>query len=123
MVNLPIGAISLLVADTAPSVQEPLPGWAQYGILGLIIISWLTGFIVRGKDRDQAIKERDEERKRTDAAEAASKSLMMEKIFPALTAYQLALQNVNDVMVPTMERMADRLDSMEKRLNSDRQVG
>jgi hypothetical protein len=111
------------VAANGPSVAEPLPGWAQYGLLGLIVIAWLTGQVVRGKLYDQAIEDRNAERKRTDDAEAASKTLMMEKVFPALTAYQLALQNTNDVILPALDRLVDRLDALEREAASEHRRG
>lgn len=103
------------IVGAVDSNDSLLPGWAEGGIAIAAIIAFLTDRVKTGSDYKQVLKERDEERARTEAAEAAAKSVLIDKVFPALTDTQLALQNVNDVVIPELRSIVDRLDALDRK--------
>ena len=113
-VFLAVLTVSQLAGAVDPS-DSLLPGWAEGGIAVAAIVAFLTDKVKTGADYKRVVAERDGERARTEAAEAAAKSVLIDKVFPALTDTQLALQNVNDVMIPELKAIVDRLDAMERR--------
>ena len=115
------GTIFLAVLTTSRFIgavdpnDSLLPGWAEGGIAIAAIIAFLTDKVKTGSDYKQVVKERDEERVRTENAEAAAKSVLIDKVFPALTDTQLALRNVNDIVIPELRAIVGRLDALERK--------
>ena len=115
MVILPIGMVfagALLAAEVGGG--SFLPGWAEGGLALVIIVAYSTDKVVTGRKYEQAIKERDEERARTEKAEAIAKELLTDQVFPALTETQITLRTVSDRVLPLLERVMGRLDELER---------
>ena len=111
---------SAILADGvlgAISNESLLPGWAEGGILLAALVAFLTDKIKTGTAYNQAIKERDAERKRTEEAEMIAKDLLTEKVFPALIETQLVLRNVSDAVLPAIEKINARIDELDKFLD------
>lgn len=52
-------AISAALAQTTPGVPPEVGQWLQFGVVGLVVIGFLTGKIRRGADYDQLRTEND----------------------------------------------------------------
>lgn len=111
---LAVAATSSLLGAVDPN-DSLLPGWAEGGIAIAAIVAFLTDRVKTGADYKRVVGERDAERARTEVAEAAAKSVLIDKVFPALTDTQLALQNVNDVVIPELRAIVDRLDALDRK--------
>lgn len=84
-----------------------LPGWAELGIGGGFLLLFLADKIVTGAKYNQVVKERDEERHRTEVAE----SKLEEKFLPALLETQMTLRLVNDQVLPLMKDLREELEA------------
>ena len=109
MVTRLIGIVSstgLIGNSFLAAIDDPLlPGWGQLGLAGLLILAFFTDKLVTGQKYNQAIKERDDERARTERAE----SKLEEKFLPALLETQLTLRTVNDQTLPILSEIRDLL--------------
>ena len=104
-----ISSTTLFGDRLVAAIDDPLlPGWGQLGLAGLLILAFFTDKIVTGNKYNQAIKERDEERARTEKAEQK----LEEKFLPALLETQLALRTVNDQTLPLLTEMREVINDL-----------
>lgn len=105
-----IGTLSLtglMGSNLLAAIDDPLlPGWGQLGVAGLALVAFYTDRVVTGNKYAQAIKERDDERARTEKAE----NKLEEKFLPALLDTQLALRTVNDQILPLLSDVREALN-------------
>lgn len=92
----------MTVAETAPSAGQFLDGWLQYGVLGLLVVAFILGWIVPGWYAKQLV----EENKRLSV-------LIEEKVLPMTATYGLTMDRASSAL----ERAADALNerSYERR--------
>lgn len=102
--------VGLLSNKLLASLDDPLlPGWGQLGLAGMLILAFFTDKIVTGAKYNQVVKERDEERARTQKAE----DKLEEKFLPALLETQLALRTVNDQTLPLLNETREMLNELK----------
>lgn len=101
-----LSSVGLVGNGLLAAIDDPLlPGWGQLGLAGLLILAFYTDNVVTGKKYNQVVKERDEERARTEKAE----SKLEEKFLPALLETQLTLRTVNDQTPPMLVEVRELL--------------
>lgn len=93
----------------ATGTDPLLPAWGQLGVLGLLVLAFFTDQIVTGRKYAQVVKERDEERKRTEAAEKK----LEEKFLPALIDGYSALKTVNEILLPALDAISKQLHRLD----------
>ncbi len=53
---LAAAAVSSVLAQAAPGVPPEVGQWLQFGVVGLVVVGFLTGKIRRGADYDALLK-------------------------------------------------------------------
>lgn len=97
---------SVWIAAASTNDFPQIPGWGQLGLAGLIIAAFYTDRVVTGRKYDQAIRERDAERERTEKAE----TFVKEKVADMVTESSVALRTVDSELLPLMRELREFLD-------------
>lgn len=104
MILIGIVSSAVLIGNrlyVATAGDELLPGWGQLGVVGLLVIAFLTDQIVTGRKYNAIVKERDDERVRTEKAEA----FLRDKVTEMITESSVALRTVNDEILPFLREV------------------
>jgi hypothetical protein len=108
----PTHVMSQRMAEAASAAADPLSSLIQYGVLGIVVIGFITGWIVPGPQAKQLI----EENKRLTA-------LIENKLLPMSEQYAVALDRSAVVMDKATTALEKAIESQRHLVDHDRQSG
>lgn len=93
-------------AESTAEYTDPL-NWVQWGVLGLVVIGFLTGWIYPRSTIDRVERERERllaERDKADAQRDAMAETFQKELLPVLTKFL----TTTEALLPLLQRMVDR---------------